>query len=266
MRLIQCTMCVRGRIVRHVKRNMAKNETPTPALRPTVHAPLRDGIPQPAPSVRAAAPGPRRLLVVDDEEDLCEILRFNLESEGYRVDTACSAEEALEKIGAQSQRYDLILLDVMMDRMSGFEMAGVLRSRGDASPIVFLTALDSHDHQLQGFDLGADDYIAKPFSFDTVLARVRAVLRRCGGARAPEAAEPALLTLREQRILDLLASHPGRFFSRADILAAVWPDDALVGERAVDVHIARLRKKMGAQGACIVNKTHFGYRYNPPTA
>lgn len=251
---------------RHGKRNMAKNETSSTPLRPAAHTTAQDVSPQPAPSGRAAAACCQRLLVVDDEEDLCEILRFNLESEGYRVDTADSAEEALEKIGSQGQRYDLILLDVMMDRMSGFEMAGLLRSRGDETPVIFLTALDSHDHQLQGFDAGADDYIAKPFAFDTVLARVRAVLRRCGGARASEPAESPLLTLREQCILDLLASHPGRFFSRADILAAVWPGDALVGERAVDVHIARLRKKMGAQGACIVNKTHFGYRYNPPTA
>ena len=117
-----------------------------------------------------------RILVVDDEEDLCEILRFNFEAAGFEVDTAHSAEEALPLCGGG--RYVLLLLDVMMDKMSGFEMAQKLRAEGDNTPIIFLTARDAHDDQLQGFGVGADDYIAKPFSFDTVLARVKAVLRR----------------------------------------------------------------------------------------
>ena len=199
------------------------------------------------------------ILVVDDEEDLVEILRFNLEAEGFRVATARSAEEALAGWGAAAKGYDLILLDVMMDRMSGFEMARRLRESGDNTPIIFLTARDGHDDQLQGFGVGADDYITKPFSFDTVLARVRAVLRRAGTASPTGLAGPTGLTRREHLILELLRQHPGRFFTREEILKAVWPDDTLVGERSVDVHIARLRKKMGAEGGRIVNKTGFGY-------
>lgn len=196
-----------------------------------------------------------KILIVDDEQDLCEILSFNLQSEGYETDSAPSAEEALVLLDA-GRRYDLLLLDVMMDRMSGYDLAALLRSRGDNTPIIFLTARDAHDDQMQGFAAGADDYITKPFAFDTVLARVRAVLRR-SAASAP--AEPDCLTKREHLILDLFRQHPGRYFTREEILAAVWPGDALVGERSVDVHIARLRKKLGAEGSRIVNKTGFGY-------
>ena len=205
-----------------------------------------------------------KILVVDDEQDLCEILRFNLESEGFEVDTANSAEEALEKCGGRRSvvgglgPYDLMLLDVMMDRMSGFEMAERLRASGDNTPVIFLTALDGHDDQLRGFGVGADDYIAKPFSFDTVLARVRAVLRRSHTDKTAPAS-PSTLTRREHLILNLFSENPGRIFSREEIIAAVWPDDTCVGERSVDVHVARLRKKMGAEGTRIVNKTGFGY-------
>lgn len=195
-----------------------------------------------------------RILVVDDEEDLREILRFNLEAEGFEVETAASAEEALTML-----HHDLILLDVMMDRMSGFEMACHLREAGDNTPIIFLTARDTHDDQLQGFGMGADDYITKPFSFDTVLARVRAVLRRSSQNAMGNQNTPKTLTKREHLILDLFRQHPGKFFSREEILAAVWPGDAFVGERSVDVHIARLRKKLGTDGQKIVNKTGFGY-------
>lgn len=199
-----------------------------------------------------------RILVVDDEQDLCEILRFNLEAEGFEVVTAACAEEALDMLPS---RFDLLLLDVMMDKMSGFEMAQKLRVAGDNTPIIFLTARDAHDDQLQGFGVGADDYITKPFSFDTVLARVKAVLRRSGPIPDnPESPEvPDNLTKREHHILQLFREHPGQFFTREEILKAVWPDDAYVGERSVDVHIARLRKKMGSEGQRIVNKTGFGY-------
>ncbi len=200
-----------------------------------------------------------RILVVDDEEDLREILRFNLEAEGFEVETAASAEEALDLITHHSSLITLILLDVMMDRMSGFEMAQRMREEGDNTPIIFLTARDAHDDQLQGFGVGADDYITKPFSFDTVLARVRAVLRRSNQNTQSNQNIPSTLTKREHLILDLFRQQPGKFFSREEILAAVWPDDTLVGERSVDVHIARLRKKLGSEGQRIVNKTGFGY-------
>ena len=200
-----------------------------------------------------------RILVVDDEEDLREILWFNLEAEGFEVETAASAEEALDLITHHSSLITLILLDVMMDRMSGFEMAQRMREEGDNTPIIFLTARDAHDDQLQGFGVGADDYITKPFSFDTVLARVRAVLRRSNQNTQSNQNIPSTLTKREHLILDLFRQQPGKFFSREEILAAVWPDDTLVGERSVDVHIARLRKKLGSEGQRIVNKTGFGY-------
>lgn len=201
-----------------------------------------------------------KILVVDDEQDLCEILRFNLESEGFEVDTAVSAEEALPM--AARGRYNLMLLDVMMDRMSGFDMARTLRARGDMTPVIFLTALGSHDDQMKGFDVGADDYIAKPFSFDTVLARIRAVLRRTTSPSPTTPSSlniPSSLTKREYLIYTLFAKHPGRYFTREEIVDAVWPDDTCVGERSVDVHIARLRKKLGTEGTHIVNKTGFGY-------
>ena len=200
-----------------------------------------------------------RILVVDDEEDLREILRFNLEAEGFEVETAASAEEALSTIHLSPLTFHLILLDVMMDRMSGFEMLEEMRRRGDQTPVIFLTARDTHDDQLQGFGIGANDYITKPFSFDTVLARVKAVLRRTGQTSPTSPTSLTGLTKREHLILELFRQHPGKFFSREEILAAVWPDDTLVGERSVDVHIARLRKKLGAEGQRIVNKTGFGY-------
>jgi DNA-binding response OmpR family regulator len=201
----------------------------------------------------------QRILVVDDEEDLREILRFNLEAEGFEVETAASAEEVLSTFHFPLSTFHLILLDVMMDKMSGFEMAQRMREAGDNTPIIFLTARDAHDDQLQGFGVGADDYITKPFSFDTVLARVRAVLRRSSSSSLSSSTSLTSLTRREHLILDLFRQQPGRFFTREEILAAVWPDDTLVGERSVDVHIARLRKKLGSEGQRIVNKTGFGY-------
>lgn len=229
-----------------------------------------------------------KILVVDDEQDLCEILGFNLQSEGFEVVTANSAEEALLLLSndADSPQFDLVLLDVMMDRMSGFDLARLLRSRGDQTPIIFLTAKEGHDDQLAGFAAGGDDYITKPFFFDTVLARVRAVLKRSAFSREP-APEPASslsfggleidrsrnvvavagkaveLTRREYEILCLLATHPGDFFTRESILDEVWPDDALVNCRGVDVHIARLRKKLGNEGRRILSRTGFGYYFSP---
>ena len=200
-----------------------------------------------------------RILVVDDEEDLREILRFNLEAEGFEVETAASAEEVLSTFHFPLSTFHLVLLDVMMDKMSGFEMAQRMREAGDNTPIIFLTARDAHDDQLQGFGVGADDYITKPFSFDTVLARVKAVLRRSSSSSLSSSTSLTSLTRREHLILDLFRQQPGRFFTREEILKAVWPDDAFVGERSVDVHIARLRKKLGPEGQRIVNKTGFGY-------
>lgn len=210
-----------------------------------------------------------RILVVDDEMDLCEILRFNFESEGFEVDTANSAEEALQMLSSQ---HSLILLDVMMDRMSGYEMAQHLRDKGNQIPIIFLTAKTDEQNQLQGFSCGADDYITKPFSFATVLARVKAVLKRSGQEGAPFSLDEAKqvviidglmieLTRKEFKILQLLTSQQGTYFSREQILNEVWDDDTCVNDRSVDVHIARLRKKLGPLGNNIQNKVGLGYMF-----
>ena len=218
-----------------------------------------------------------KILVVDDEQDLREILRFNLQGEGFEVSTAGSAEEALSLMEqTDGEDYALVILDVMMERMSGYDMAQHLRQQGDNTPIIFLTARDGHDDQLAGFAHGADDYITKPFAFDTVLARIKAVLKRTqptatnetvfgtlsidtANMRVCVAGKEVELTRREYRILCLLAQHPEYYFTREEILDQVWPNDTLVNDRSVDVHIARLRKKLGGEGWRVANKTGFGY-------
>lgn len=218
----------------------------------------------------------QRILVVDDEADLREILQFNLESEGYIVHTAPSAEQALKML---VEEYDLILLDVMMDGMSGFKMAEKLRKElHNAIPIIFLTAKDTENDMLTGFNIGGDDYISKPFSIKEVSARVKAVLKRAGGLENKKAivdiGEMHIdqstksvsvndriipITKKEFEILNMLAQSPGRIFSREAILNKVWNDDSYVLERTVDVHITRLRKKLGDQGKHIVNRSGYGY-------
>lgn len=224
-----------------------------------------------------------KILVVDDEQDLCEILHFNLSNEGFEVSTANSAEDALEQLKTQGKRaFSLILLDVMMDCMSGFEMARYLRKQGCDIPIIFLTARDHHDDQIAGFEIGADDYITKPFSFDTVLARIKAVLKRTqpatsladsnilsfgglqidmGNARVSIQGKNVELTHREYHILCLLAQHPHYHFTREEIMIRVWPDYTLVSDRSVDVHIARLRKKLDTESWRLISRTGFGYAF-----
>ena len=221
-----------------------------------------------------------RILVVDDEPDLCEILCFNLESEGFEAECAHSAESALALIG-NGHSFDLILLDVMMEAVSGYEMAQQMRAAGDNTPIIFLTALNAEADQLKGFGAGADDYITKPFSFPTVLARIRAVLKRSsqGNADDPENfrsgaleidfhrkavaidGNPISLTRKEFSILELLVRHQGEHFTREQIIEDVWEDNTYVVDRSVDVHIARLRKKLGPCAAAIVNHSGFGYAF-----
>lgn len=221
-----------------------------------------------------------RILVVDDEEDLCEILRFNLENEGYVVDTANSAEEALKMDIAS---YDLLLLDVMMGEISGFKMASLLKKDPATAriPIIFVTAKDTENDTVTGFNLGADDYVSKPFSLREVSARVKAVLRRVKQAGAePEASEllayksltldvakkkvcidgeEVPLTKKEFEILLLFLQNKGRVFSREDILHRVWSDEVYVLDRTIDVNITRLRKKIGEYGKCIVTRLGYGY-------
>jgi len=220
-----------------------------------------------------------RILVVDDEEDLCEILQFNLETEGYQVDVAYSAEEALKKNIAE---YNLLLLDVMMGEMSGFKMARTLRENPAtaSTPIIFLTAKDSETDRLTGFNIGADDYISKPFSIREVLARVKAVIRRVENKKTVVAVEQlnyetlvmflgnkkVLLdgveipfTKKEYEILRLFLENKNRVFSRDEMLTRVWSDEVIVLDRTIDVNITRLRKKIGSYGKNIVTRLGYGY-------
>lgn len=225
-----------------------------------------------------------KILVVDDEQDICEILQYNLENEGYEVDVANSAEEALQLPLAD---YALILLDVMMGEMSGFQMARWLKDVPDtaAIPIIFITALDDEDNMVKGLNIGGDDYIAKPLSMKEVKARVKAVLRRSASTNKPnesskEQADTILyegitlclgsktatldgndlpLTRLEFELLSLLLQNPNRVFPREELLKRCWPQDAYVLDRTVDVNITRLRKKLGSYGNQI--KTRIGYGY-----
>ncbi len=228
------------------------------------------------------AEGNYRILVVDDEEDLCEILKFNLETEDYKVVTANSAEEALTlDVGS----FDLLLLDVMMGGMSGFAMARKLKADDSTAniPIIFLTARDTENDTLTGFNLGADDYISKPFSIREVLVRIRAVLRRSAEVQGqkPHAViryqglelnlnkktvsidgTDVPFTKTEFELLKLLLEERGRVFSRQELIDRVWPKDVLVLDRTVDVNITRLRKKIGRFAKCIVTRLGFGYYFD----
>ena len=219
-----------------------------------------------------------KLLLVDDEEDLREILTFNLAGEGYQVSTAANAEEALKM---PLEEYHLLILDVMMPGMSGFKLAEVIRREKKlTTPIIFLTAKDTENDLLTGFNIGADDYMAKPFSIKELQARVQAVLMRSlqGGLDFEESqieigtllidldtkqvfvnGEPIDLTKKELEILILLARDPSKVFSREEILDRVWREDVFVMERTIDVHITRIRKKLRGSGVKIINRSGFGY-------
>jgi DNA-binding response OmpR family regulator len=219
------------------------------------------------------------ILIVDDEEDLCEILQFNLEGEGYQTEVAYSAEEALKK---ELGSFDLVLLDVMMAKMSGFKLAKIIRKEmGLTMPIIFITAKTAEDDLLTGFNLGGDDYINKPFSVKEVIVRVKAVLKR-GEPQDSEGKSVITidnlelnlkkrrlkignneveLTKKEFEILTLLLQREGIIMSREDILKRVWEEHTIVTERTIDVHMARLRKKLGYFGKYIKNKPGYGYTF-----
>ncbi len=221
----------------------------------------------------------QRILVVDDERNLCDILLYNLSMAGYQAVAAFSAEEALEKEPAS---FDLILLDIMLPRLSGYELAQKLKTDIATSniPIVFLSAMSGEDDKLQGFDLGADDYIPKPFSVREVLARIKAVLGRTSQANAviqelsyeglklnmvnksvAVDGEEIQLTKTEYEIMKLFLEHRGQVFSRQEILDKVWPQGVVVSDRTVDVNITRMRKKIGRYSSCIVSRQGFGYLF-----
>lgn len=210
------------------------------------------------------------ILIVDDEEALRSGLQVYLEFEGYEVDTANSAEEALT---LDLKKYNLILLDIMMDGMNGIEMAEIVKKRPDTSdiPIIFLTAKDSDDDMVSGLNLGADDYIAKPYSIKNVLARIAAVLRRtvprklqginCNRATLVCTVDGNQIKLpkKEFEILALFLENPGRIFTREEILDRVWPQQSVIIDRSIDVHITRLRGKIAPYGKNIVNRSGYGY-------
>ena len=222
----------------------------------------------------------KKILIIDDEQDLCEILLYNLSSAGYEAEAVCSAEEALPLL----QRFDLLLLDVMMPGMSGFELAERLKQDEKTAhiPIIFLTAKDTEDDTLRGFGLGADDYVKKPFSVREVMARVKAVLNRRKPLPLQEEGEAlryeglivdaarktilvdgdeVTLTKTEFELLCLLLSHRGEVLSRQQLLDGAWPKDVIVTDRAVDVNVARLRKKIGHYSQHVVSRQGFGYLF-----
>ena len=219
-----------------------------------------------------------KILVVDDEESLCEILQFNLEVEGYEVDVAYSAEQALNM---HPERYSLLLLDVMMGETSGFKMARQLKSRPETAgvPIIFCTARDTEDDTVAGLNIGADDYIAKPFGMMELMARIRTALRHAGGREEPETvyrlgqlyADPGrhivrdgerdvALTLKEFQLLCLLLEHRGTVFTRDQLLNTIWGYEFDGASRTVDVHIRTLRQKLGESGGCIETVRGVGYK------
>lgn len=225
----------------------------------------------------------KRILVVDDEETLCDTLAFNLEAEGYEVDTAYSAEEAL---ALDLSSYDLVLLDIMMGEISGTQLARIMKAnQATASvPIIFCTAKGSEDDMIKGLDLGADDYIVKPYSLKAVLARVRTVLRRtsadrlCGRPDDDKVSFQGLvLSLRnrmctvdgsevkmpkkEFEILLKLVSNIGKVFTRAELIDEIWPDEVVVLDRVVDVNITRIRQKIGVYGRHVVTRSGYGYGF-----
>jgi len=223
-----------------------------------------------------------KILIVDDDLSICEILEFNLSNEGYQVECAYSAEEALKKLSPQ---HTLILLDVMMEGISGYKMAEKLRKENNPIPIIFLTAKGTENDMLTGFSVGGDDYISKPFSIKEVIARVKAIVKRTKPVENKSKGDTPkqiifnnividfdskelyiegkkiILTKTEFELLTLLAKNPGKILSREDIIEIIWYETPFVVERTVDVHITRLRKKMGNYGAVIVNKSGYGYKF-----
>ena len=226
-----------------------------------------------------------RILIVDDEETLCEVLKLNLENEGYDVDTAFSAEQALT---LELKDYSLILLDIMMGEISGIKMAKMLKADVTTAniPIIFCTARDTEDDMIMGLNLGADDYIMKPYTIRNVIARVKSVLRRTSGHKssASSASKPNVLEVeglqldlefkrclvdgvevklakKEFELLAYLISHRGKICSREQILSRVWNDEVVVLDRTIDVNITRLRSKIGTYGSYIVTRSGFGYGF-----
>lgn len=224
---------------------------------------------------------PKRILLVDDEQDILDVLRFNFSAKGYEVITAVSAEDALQE---DLDKVHLIILDVMMPGMSGIRMAMKLKDDPATAniPIIFLTARSAREDIIDGLQIGVDDYVTKPFSVQELLLRAQAVLRRYdhkapapseGGLQLDHGSkelridgQPVSLTRIEFSILSLLMDNPGRVYSRDQLLDRAWPDGVIVTDRSVDVSIARLRKKLGPYAPCIVTRQGYGYYFKQKKA
>lgn len=230
-----------------------------------------------------------KILLIDDEEPICEILKYNLEKEGYEVDCAYSAEEALD---LDLRQYSLCLVDIMMERLSGYDFAKAVRKNPETAnlPLIFCSALNGEDDTVMGLNIGGDDYIAKPFVISEVIARVRAMLRRSmamnmAKEKSKETEQPVKtvsfegisvdlddkvctldgedlnLTKTELELITFFLQHRNRIYSRDEIIKKIWPDDVIVTTRAIDTNIARLRKKLGRYGNNIVTRMGFGYGF-----
>ncbi|MCL1849901.1 MAG: response regulator transcription factor [Bacteroidetes bacterium] len=219
-----------------------------------------------------------KILIVDDDELIREVLEFNLVNEGFEITCAASGEEAMKKL---SSEHALILLDIMMGGMSGYRFAEELRKKGNDIPIIFLTAKDTENDMLTGFSVGGDDYISKPFSIKEVIVRIKAILKRQNKPEdKPEKmifndltidlntkemyikSKKIELTKTEYNLLIYLIQKSDRVISREEIIDTVWKETPFITERTVDVHIARLRKKLENYSHLITNKTGFGYRFD----
>ncbi len=223
-----------------------------------------------------------KILLIDDDADITEILEFNLRAEGFNVTSVCSAERALT---LYPENFHLILLDIMMGGMSGYKFAETIRAKAIGTPIIFLTAKNTENDLLTGFSVGGDDYISKPFSIKEVIARVKAVLKRTEQMRTDTPGSDRLstgdfeidfclkevyinkqsvdITKTEFELLSFLASNPGKLFSRRNIIHSIWSETPYITERTVDVHITRLRKKLGHYGGLISSRKGYGYRFHP---
>lgn len=231
-----------------------------------------------------------KILVIDDEEAICEILRFNLQKEGYEVDTVLSAEEALKR---PLSSYSLFIVDIMMEKMNGFDFVGCLKNMPEVenTPVIFCSALVDEDDKVMGLNIGADDYVTKPFNIPEFRARVRAVLRRSAKHQVIDPAHHRVempktattsykglfidgkkkicaidgqelqLTRTEYDMLLFFISNRGNIFSREEIIARVWGDSVVISNRTIDTNITRLRKKLGEYGNCIVTRQGFGYGF-----
>lgn len=221
----------------------------------------------------------KRILIADDEPDILEIVGYNLTKEGYEVFTAKDGNEAIEQ--AKKLNPDLIILDIMMPKKTGTEVCAILRTQPtfEKTLIIFLTALSDEASQIKGLEIGADDYVNKPISPKVLISRVNALFRRANNHASDSKTividninidpvkfmvsvdgKDVVLAKKEFELLHLLASRPGRVFLRNEILSQVWGNEVIVGDRTIDVHIRKIRQKMGID--CITTVKGVGYKFD----